>query len=96
LILVFFGIFGYIAKKLNFDVTPMVMGYILGPVLEYSFGQTVNLARGDILHYIFIARPVTATILAITPVVIFLLWWRTTRRRQKDNQINTQSQSVEG
>jgi putative tricarboxylic transport membrane protein len=96
LILVFFGIFGYIAKKLNFDVTPMVMGYILGPVLEYSFGQTVNLARGDILHYIFIARPVTATILAITPVVIFLLWWRTTRRRQKDNQLNTQSQSVEG
>jgi putative tricarboxylic transport membrane protein len=96
LILVFFGIFGYVAKKLNFDVTPMVMGYILGPVLEYSFGQTVNLARGDVLHYIFVARPVTATILAITPVVTILLWWRTKRRREKDIQSNTQTQSVEG
>ena len=61
----------------------MVMGYILGPVLEYSFGQTVNLARGDTLHYIFVARPVTATILAITPFVTAGLWWRGVRLRRK-------------
>lgn len=85
LVLVFFGIFGYTAKKLNFDVTPMVMGYILGPVLEYSFGQTVNLARGDLLHYVFVARPVTAVILGITPIVTFLLWWRSARLRRKQN-----------
>ena len=83
LVLVFFGILGYTAKKLNFDVTPMVMGYILGPVIEYSFGQTVNLARGDTLHYIFVARPVTATILAITPFVTAWLWWRGVRLRRK-------------
>ncbi|MBW2514216.1 MAG: tripartite tricarboxylate transporter permease [Deltaproteobacteria bacterium] len=83
LVLVFFGIFGYTAKKLNFDVTPMVMGYILGPVLEYSFGQTLNLARGDTLHYIFAARPITAVILAITPFVTAGLWWRSIRLRRK-------------
>ncbi len=89
LVLVFFGIFGYIAKKLNFDVTPMVMGYILGPVLEYSFGQTVNLARGDILHYIFVARPVTSVILGITPIVTVLLWWRSVRLRRKQNRMQS-------
>jgi putative tricarboxylic transport membrane protein len=83
LVLVFFGIFGYTAKKLNFDVTPMVMGYILGPVLEYSFGQTLNLARGDTLHYIFAARPITAIILAITPFITAGLWWRGVRLRRK-------------
>ena len=83
LVLVFFGIFGYTVKKLNFDVTPMVMGYILGPVLEYSFGQTVNLARGDTLQYIFVARPITAGILAITPFVTAGLWWRGVRLRRQ-------------
>ena len=83
LVLVFFGIFGYVAKKLNFDVTPMVMGYILGPVLEYSFGQTINLGRGDTLHYIFAGRPITAVILAITPFITAGLWWRGVRLRRK-------------
>ena len=83
LVLVFFGIFGYTAKKLNFDVTPMVMGYILGPVLEYSFGQTINLGRGDTLHYIFVVRPITAIILAITPFVTAGLWWRSARLRNR-------------
>jgi putative tricarboxylic transport membrane protein len=89
LILVFFGIFSYVAKKLSFDVTPTVMGYILGPVLEYSFGQTVNMARGDTLHYIFVARPVTATILAITPFVTAMLWWRSSRLRRKHIKAQT-------
>ena len=90
LILVFFGMFGYVAKKLSFDVTPMVMGYILGPVLEYSFGQTVNLSRGDILNYIFIERPVTAIILGLTPVMTALLWWRTVRLRRKKAAIESE------
>lgn len=83
LVLVFFGIFGYAAKKLSFDVTPMIMGFILGPVLEYSFGQTVNLAHGGMLHYIFVARPVTAGILIATPFLTAYLWWRSTRLRSK-------------
>jgi putative tricarboxylic transport membrane protein len=61
----------------------MVMGYILGPVLEYSFGQTLNLARGDTLHYIFVARPITAIILGITPFITAGLWWRGVRLRRK-------------
>ena len=83
LVLVFFGIFGYTAKKLHFDVTPMIMGYILGPVLEYSFGQTMNLAQGNMLHYIFVDRPVTAIILAVTPFITAYLWWRGVRLRNR-------------
>ncbi len=90
LILVFFGMFGYIAKKLSFDVTPMIMGYILGPVLEYSFGQSVNLARGDLLNYAFIERPVTAMILGVTPIMTALLWWRTVKLRRKKSMIQAE------
>lgn len=82
LVLVFFGLFGYVAKKLNFDVTPMVMGFILGPILEYSFGQTMTLAQGSLLNYVFIDRPITVAILFITPPIIWALWRKRSRMRQ--------------
>jgi putative tricarboxylic transport membrane protein len=82
LVLVFFGLFGYVAKKLSFDVTPMVMGFILGPILEYSFGQTLTLAQGSLLNYVFIDRPITVAILFITPPIIWALWRKRSRMRQ--------------
>ncbi|MDA0239304.1 MAG: tripartite tricarboxylate transporter permease [Proteobacteria bacterium] len=80
-VLVFFGLFGYIAKKLQFDVTPMAMGFILGPTLEYSFGQSVTLASGNMMHFLFIDRPITAAILILTPVVTYILWRRSMKLR---------------
>ena len=74
---------GYVCKKFDFDVTPMAMGFILGPILEYSFGQTVTLAQGNLLHYMFIERPITAVIFAMTPVATFLLWRRSMPMRNK-------------
>jgi len=84
-ILVVFAIFGYIARKLKFDVTPMVMGFILGPILEYSFGQTVTLAQGNLLGYIAMERPITLAILLLTPLVIYFLWRRNSSMRNNIN-----------
>jgi len=82
-VLVFFGAFGYAAKKLHFDVTPMVMGFILGPILEYSFGQSVTLSQGNLPYYLFVERPVTAGIFIATPVITYLLWRRSRRVREQ-------------
>jgi len=82
-VLVFFGAFGYVAKKLHFDVTPMAMGFILAPILEYSFGQTIILAQGNLLYYIFVERPITAIIVLGTPVLTYLMWRRSTRLRSE-------------
>lgn len=86
-VLVFFGAFGYIAKKLHFDVTPLAMGFILGPTLEYSFGQSITLSSGDLLNYIAFERPIAATIFAVTPILTYLMWRRSVRlRRQYEAQ----------
>ncbi len=87
LVLVFFGAFGYCAKKLSFDVTPMVMAFLLGPTIEYSLGQSLILAQGNFLHYIFIERPITAGILAMTPVIAYLMWRRVARLRRDSERI---------
>lgn len=83
LVLVFFGAFGYLAKKLAFDVTPMVMAFLLGKELEYSFGQTLILAQGNLAQYIFLERPITAAIFLVTPVVTYLMWRRSMRMRRE-------------
>jgi putative tricarboxylic transport membrane protein len=80
-ILVAFGVFGYIAKKLRCDVTPLVMGFILGPILEYSFGQTVTMSQGDLIGYILFERPIAVAIIIATPFVCYLLWRRSRRMR---------------
>jgi putative tricarboxylic transport membrane protein len=82
-VLVFFGAFGYIAKKLHFDVTPMAMGFILGPTLEYSFGQSITLSNGELFGYMLFERPITAVILTLTPIVTFLMWRRSNRLRKQ-------------
>jgi putative tricarboxylic transport membrane protein len=82
-VLVFFGAFGYIAKKIHFDVTPMAMGFILGPTLEYSFGQSVTLSSGHLFSYMLFERPITGAIFAITPVITYLMWRRSNRLRNQ-------------
>ena len=82
-VLVFFGAFGYIAKKLQFDVTPMAMGFILGPTLEYSFGQSVTLSSGQLFSYMIFERPISGIIFALTPVITVLMWRRSNRLRKQ-------------
>ncbi len=82
-VLVFFGAFGYIAKKLHFDVTPMAMGFILGPTLEYSFGQSITLSNGAMLNYVMFERPIAATIFVVTPILTYLMWRRSARLRKQ-------------
>lgn len=74
-----FGLFGYAARKLQFDVTPLVMGFILMPPLEYALGQTYVLARGDIFGYLIANRPITVAVLVLGPALLF---WILRRRKR--------------
>ena len=77
-----FGLFGYAARKLKFDVTPLVMGFILTPPLEYAFGQTVLLSQGDVAGFVLGERPVAVGVLVIVPIIMGLVWWRGSRQRK--------------
>lgn len=56
-VLVVMGGVGYICKKLKFDMSPMILGLILGSMLEVKFVQSLYLSRGDLL--IFFQRPIS-------------------------------------
>ena len=79
--LIFFGLVGYAARKLAFDVTPLVMAFILTPVLEYSLGQSILLSQGNLLHYVVVERPLALAIILATPLLTYLMWYRTRKLR---------------
>jgi putative tricarboxylic transport membrane protein len=84
LTLVGFGLIGLAAKRAQFDVMPMVMGFILGRELEYSFGQTVSLAGTDWIRFAFSERLGMTAIVLLTPVLGILLGRRMARLRRQE------------
>jgi putative tricarboxylic transport membrane protein len=81
--LIGFGLIGIAARQAKFDVAPMVMGFILGRELEYSFGQTLALAGDNWLRFALTERlGMTAVVLA-TPIIGILLGRRMNHFRQR-------------
>ena len=76
LMLVFFGVFGILARTAKFDVMPMVMGFILGPPMEYAFGQTVALANGNMIGFFMGERWGAMLVLLLSPIIGYYLWKR--------------------
>jgi len=71
-----FGLFGYLARKLAFDVTPLVMGFILMAPLEYAISQTLSLSQGDLTSYIINERPVTLVLLGLIALGAVVMLFR--------------------
>jgi putative tricarboxylic transport membrane protein len=72
----FFGIVGAIFMALDFPVAPILLGYVLGPLVEENFRRALLLSRGDLM--VFFERPIsagfmTACILLVLLQVIFTL-----------------------
>jgi putative tricarboxylic transport membrane protein len=60
-VLVVFGVFGYVLRKLAIDPSPLVVALVLGPQMEKSLRQALFIARGDWLD--ILTRPLTFTVL---------------------------------
>ncbi|MCB5201174.1 tripartite tricarboxylate transporter permease [Neorhizobium sp. T786] len=88
LLAAFFGLVGYIFIKLKLEPAPLLMGFVLGPMLEENFRRTMTIARGDLT--IFISKPISAGLLAATALTIFfsLVLPRLRRTRHRANFTN--------
>ncbi len=64
------GVIGYLLRKLEFEIAPIVLGVVLAPIFEFSFRQALAMSDG---HYaIFVQRPISVTFLAVALVMILL------------------------
>jgi putative tricarboxylic transport membrane protein len=72
-----FGVVGYLMKKLKFDAPPLVLAFVLGPLVEYYFKSALMFSRGSFT--VFFTRPISLVCLGITAVILLtsiLSAWR--------------------
>ena len=65
-----FGVLGYVFKKLNYPMAPLVLALVLGDRAEDSFRQSVLGSQGDLM--VFFSNPLVGT---ITGAALLLLFW---------------------
>jgi len=63
-----FGVFGAIFLMLDFPVSPIVLGFVLGPMLEENFRRAMLLSRGDLM--VFVQRPISAWFIGACSLLI--------------------------
>jgi putative tricarboxylic transport membrane protein len=77
----FFGLLGYVLIKLGCEPAPLLLGFVLGPLLEDHLRRSLIISRGD--PTIFIERPVSAIFLALAVAAIFIAVLPAIRRRRE-------------
>jgi putative tricarboxylic transport membrane protein len=64
------GLLGYVLRKFDFEIAPIVLGLVLAPMLELSFRQSLTMSAGDFA--IFFTRPIAAVMLLGALVLLLL------------------------
>ena len=65
-----FGFVGYMFMRLKLDPAPLLLGFILGPMLEENFRRAMLISRGNFSA--FITRPISGTLLGL--IALFIAW----------------------
>ena len=63
LMMVVFGVVGYLMTKFGYDAAPLVLGFVLGPMLEIALRQSLILSQGSFV--IFFDRPIAGLLLSL-------------------------------
>ncbi len=76
------GALGYFFNKVGVQPAPMVLGFVLGPMLEENFRRTMLLSGGDPM--VFVQRPISAFLLAIAAALLVVLIFPAIRKKREE------------
>jgi TctA family transporter len=81
--MVFFGLLGYVFKKLNYPIAPLVLAMVLGSRTEDAFRQSMLMSKGSLAIFWSngLAATITTLALLIAASPLFSYAWRRLRRR---------------
>lgn len=67
-VMIMFGVIGVAMRHLDIPLAPMVLTLVLGPLMERSLRESLDISRGDLA--IFLERPVTLVLLILAAVIV--------------------------
>ena len=77
-----FGLIGYVFIKLGCEGAPLLLGFVLGPMMEENFRRSLLLSRGD--FSVFVTRPLSLTLLLATAALIVIVALPSIRSRREE------------
>jgi TctA family transporter len=78
----FFGFLGYLFAKLECEPAPLILGFVLGPMMEENLRRAMLLSRGD--PSVFFTRPLSLAFLLMAFAMLIIVAVPAIRRRRKD------------
>jgi putative tricarboxylic transport membrane protein len=66
-----FGVIGYLFIKLGMEPAPLLLGFILGPMMEENLRRALLLSRGD--WSVFVTRGLSASLLAVAALLLIVV-----------------------
>jgi len=80
-VMIFFGVLGYLLRKLNYEPAPLVLAFVLGPMLEQNLRQALILSDGSIS--VFLIRPLSLGSLLISLFLLLSAIFPSLQRKRK-------------
>ena len=77
-----FGIIGYALIKLDFEPAPLLLGFVLGPMLEEFLRRAMLISRGDFT--VFVTRPLSLVLLLVAAAVLATVLMPTVRAKREE------------
>ncbi|MBW6434480.1 tripartite tricarboxylate transporter permease [Actinoplanes hulinensis] len=77
----FFGLLGYVLIKCGCEPAPLLLGFVLGPLLEENLRRALIISRGD--PTVFLSRPISAGLLLLTAAALIVVALPAIRRRRE-------------
>ena len=79
-----FGAIGTLARWSGLPTPPLLLGFVLGPLMEEHFRRAMAISQGSFST--FIERPISATIIALTAAMFLFSLWQALRKRKVADQ----------
>lgn len=80
-----FGVVGYLMRMFRFEPAPLLIGFVLGPMMEEQMRRAMLLSRGDPM--VFIERPISGALIAVTVCVLIFGLWSTVYGRRRSRRL---------
>ena len=77
-----FAVIGFLFHKLGFEPAPLILGFILGPMMEENLRRALLMARGD--WSIFVTRPIAAVMIGISVMLMIAIMLPAISRKRKE------------
>ena len=77
-----FGVLGFVWSKLGFPPAPLLLGFVLGPMMEENLRRAMLMAKGD--PSVFVTRPISLTFIIITIGILIVMVAPAVRKRRAE------------